>query len=76
MLRLIQRDDCALCDQAWEILHQAGVNDFESMYIDGDKALEQRFGHLVPVLCWQQNQLNWPFTVAQVKTWLLSLQKD
>ena len=72
----MQRDDCALCDKAWEILHQAGVSDFESVYIDGDMALEQRFGRLVPVLCWQQDQLNWPFTAEQVKTWLLSSQKD
>lgn len=73
MLTLIQRDDCALCDEAWEILHQAGVNDFESVFIDGDKLLEQRFGQFVPVLCLQENEMHWPFTVEQVKLWLQAL---
>ena len=50
MLTLIQRDDCALCDQAWEVLHQAGVRDFETLYIDGDAMLEAGYGTRVPVL--------------------------
>lgn len=70
MLRLIQRDDCELCDQAWEILHAAGVNNFESIYIEGNSALEQRYGEHVPVLCLQQSELRWPFTVQQVQAWL------
>jgi hypothetical protein len=74
MLTLIQRDNCALCDEAWEILYQAGVSDFESVYIDGDKELEQRFGHLVPVLSLEQFELPWPFTVEQVQLWLRALQ--
>ncbi len=74
MLTLIQRDDCALCDEAWEILPQAGVNDFESVFIDGDKLLEQRFGQFVPVLCLQENEMHWPFTAEQVKLWLQTLQ--
>ena len=62
MLRLIQRDDCELCDQAWEVLHQAGIRDFESIYIEGDNHLEQRYGNSVPV--------HWPFTLQQVQDWL------
>lgn len=74
MLRLIQRDDCELCDQAWEILHAAGVSDFESIYIEADSHLEQRYGMRVPVLCLQDSELHWPFTVSQVQEWLRSLQ--
>ena len=70
MLRLIQRDDCELCDQAWEILHQAGIRDFESIYIEGDNHLEQLYGNSVPVLCWQEMELHWPFTLQPVQDWL------
>lgn len=74
MLTLIQRDDCALCDEAWEILHQAGISDFESVFIDGDDALERRFGQLVPVLSLRQSVLPWPFTAEQVRLWLKALE--
>ena len=70
MLRLIQRDDCELCDQAWEILQQAGIRDFESIYIEGDNHLEQLYCKSVLVLCWQEMELHWPFTLQQVQDWL------
>lgn len=76
MLTLIQRDDCALCDEAWEILQQAGIRDFESLYIDGDNALESRFGHLVPALSLRQSVLPWPFTAEQVRLWLEALPSE
>ncbi len=67
MLILIQRDDCALCDLAWEVLSQAGVRDFESQYIDGDAVLEKTYGSRVPVLRCNAVELNWPFTAEQVR---------
>ena len=71
MLTLIQRDDCALCDDAWEILHAAGVRDFESCYIDGDAILESRYGSRVPVLRDDGNrELDWPFTAETLRAWL------
>lgn len=74
MLILIQRDDCSLCDAAWEVLHLAGVRDFEAQYIDGDIALEQRYGMHVPVLQMGAAELAWPFDAAAVKAWLAALQ--
>jgi|GWRWMinimDraft_5_1066013.scaffolds.fasta_scaffold241420_2 hypothetical protein len=74
MLRLIQRDDCELCDQAWEILHTAGISNFESIFIEGDQYLEQRYGMSVPVLCLKEAELLWPFTAQQVQEWLQALQ--
>ena len=70
MLTLIQRDDCALCDEAWEVLHQAGVRDFETLYIDADATLQSRYGARVPVLCMQNRELDWPFDAAGVRAWL------
>ena len=43
-LTLYQRDTCHLCDLALEILADARVPDFESVFIDGDDALEARYG--------------------------------
>ena len=72
MLTLIQRDDCALCDDAWEILHAAGVRDFESHFIDGDTLLESRYDARVPVLRdGIGRELDWPFSVDTLRAWLL-----
>ena len=35
-LRLFQRDDCPLCDEALAILAAAGTPDFEPVWIDDD----------------------------------------
>jgi hypothetical protein len=71
MLTLIQRDDCALCDAAWEILHQAGVRDFETLFIDGDAGLEASYGTRVPVLRLGDAELDWPFDAERLKQWLV-----
>ena len=39
-LILYQRDDCHLCDLALDVLAQARVPEFESVFIDGDDVLE------------------------------------
>jgi hypothetical protein len=71
MLTLIQRDDCALCDEAWEVMHTAGIRDFEPVYIDGDYLLESRFGSRVPVLRDAHGrELDWPFTPDMLRAWL------
>jgi len=68
---LIQRDDCHLCDLAWEMLAAAGVADFESQWIDGDAALEARYGTRVPVLRRADSvELDWPFSAEAVRAFL------
>ena len=49
-LILYQRDDCHLCDLALDVLAVARVPEFESVFIDGDAGLEDRYGVRVPVL--------------------------
>lgn len=65
---LYQRDDCHLCDLALAVLAEARLQGFESVFIDGENALEARFGNRVPVL--QQTgsgvELDWPFDVVMV----------
>lgn len=71
-LTLIQRDDCHLCDLAWERLAAAGVADFESLWIDGDAALEARYGERIPVLRHEGSgaELDWPFSVEALRAFL------
>lgn len=66
---LFQRDDCHLCDLALDVLAEAALPEFESVFIDDDAALEARFGHRVPVLqdAASGRELDWPFDVAAVR---------
>ena len=68
-LILYQRDHCHLCDLALELLAQARVPEFESVFIDGDDALEARYGLRVPVLRDDASgrELDWPFTADAVR---------
>jgi hypothetical protein len=68
-LILIQRDNCHLCELAWEVLAQANVSDFESVWIDDQPELEARYGLRVPVLVHQPSakELDWPFDHQQVR---------
>ena len=67
-LILYQRDDCHLCDLALDVLAAAHAPEFESVFIDGDAALEARYGPRVPVLRDDAAgvELDWPFDVAGV----------
>lgn len=71
-LTLFQRDDCHLCDLALDVLAQARVPDFESAFIDGDAALEARYGIRVPVLRCEESgaELDWPFDAAALQAML------
>lgn len=74
-LILYQRDDCHLCDLALEALAQAGAPEFESVFIDGDVALESAYGVSVPVLrdVVSGLELAWPFDAQAVGKWLAAL---
>ena len=71
-LTLFQRDDCPLCDQSLAVLAAAGAPDFETVWIDGDAVLEQRYGARVPVLRDQERtrELDWPFDTGAVRAFL------
>lgn len=71
-LILFQRDDCHLCDQALEVMAMAGAPDFDSLWVDDDPALEERYGTRVPVLRDEDSghELDWPFDEAAVRAFL------
>ena len=71
-LILFQRDDCHLCDLALEVLAQARVPDFASVFIDDDEKLEASYGERVPVLREDASgrELGWPFDAASVRRFM------
>lgn len=71
-LILYQRDDCHLCDLALEVLATARVPEFDSVFIDEDDALEERYGTRVPVLRRGDTgaELDWPFDLERLRTFL------
>lgn len=68
-LVLYQRDDCMLCDAALAVLAAARAGEPESVWIDGDAALEARYGARVPVLADADGgrELGWPFGPDDVR---------
>lgn len=73
-LTLYQRDDCHLCDLALGLLAEVRAPEFESVFIDGDVALEQRYGIRVPVLRDEDRgvELEWPFDGEKLRGFLES----
>ena len=70
-LQLFQRDDCHLCDLALEVLAEARAPEFDSVFIDADDALEERYGMRVPVLRdGAGRELDWPFDAEGLRRWL------
>jgi hypothetical protein len=74
-LTLYQRDDCHLCDLALAMLAEARAPEFDSVFIDGDAALEARYGLRVPVLRDRDRgeELEWPFDADRLRGWLRPL---
>ena len=70
---LYQRDDCHLCDLALEVLAQAHAPEFDSVFIDGNEALEARYGARIPVVrdVRRGTELDWPFDADRLQHWLL-----
>lgn len=74
-LILYQRDDCHLCDLALDVLAGARVPEFESVFIDDDVALEERYGVRVPVLRDDDTgvELDWPFDGSALRSFIAPL---
>lgn len=63
------REQCHLCDEALELLHQAGLADRVVMIdIDSDPELGVAYGLRIPVVEAGDGQvLDWPFDVAALR---------
>jgi hypothetical protein len=71
-LTLYQRDHCKLCDEAVALLARVHAPDFECVWIDGDAALEARYGERLPVLRDDASgrELGWPFDTTTLRAFL------
>jgi len=71
-LILYQRDYCHLCDQALAVMAEARSPDFDSIWVDDDPALEDRYGTRVPVLRDTRDgrELDWPFDAPMLRRFL------
>ena len=69
---LFQRDYCHLCDQALAVMAEARAPDFDSVWVDDDALLEERYGVRVPVLRDDREgrELDWPFDASTVRLFL------
>lgn len=63
---------CHLCEQAEALLKQCLSAEVTLTQLDiaFDDDLLARYGVLIPVLSYQDNELNWPFTEHRLNNWL------
>lgn len=70
VVTLYTRPGCHLCEQARTLLAQIGRGPGIAVHevaIDDDPALRQRYTDRVPVAAAGGQELDWPFTEAQVR---------
>ncbi len=64
-LKFYTRPDCHLCDLAWDVLVQSGLNSEVTMVnIEDDIDLLKRYGLRIPVIrdAEQDREIGWPFS--------------
>lgn len=71
-MRLYERPQCHLCEQAWELLEELGLaGSVDRVDIDGDVELSARYGLRIPVLERADGAtLDWPFDAAAIAGFL------
>ncbi|MCA2018682.1 glutaredoxin family protein [Vibrio tritonius] len=70
-LTLYGTQGCHLCDDAYDLLVKAGVSQqVNSVDIADDDELSSRYGVTIPVLCYRDAQLSWPFNFNELIQWL------
>lgn len=69
MIRLFSTEGCHLCEQAYAMLAELGAK-VEVVDIAFDDELFSRYGVTIPVVNLNGEELNWPFTIETLKSWL------
>ncbi|GAB2913975.1 glutaredoxin family protein [Rheinheimera gaetbuli] len=71
LLTLYSTWGCHLCEQAEQLLLQAGLEgQFRVIDIVDDEQAFARYRLMIPVLCRSDNELCWPFDAGQLDKWL------
>ncbi|CAM3067384.1 glutaredoxin family protein [Vibrio mytili] len=71
MLILYSTEGCHLCEMAFALVENVGLakqTDIVDIAFDND--LFSRYGVTIPVLKYQESELNWPFDLEQLTNWL------
>lgn len=70
-ITLYSTEGCHLCEMAYQLLTQANAaHQVEVVDIAFDDALFSRYGVIIPVLAYQDSELNWPFDLNELTQWL------
>ncbi|MDW1576485.1 glutaredoxin family protein [Vibrio sp. Vb2880] len=71
MLILYSTEGCHLCEMAFALVGQVGLAEQTDIIdIAFDDVLFSRYGLTIPVLKYQESELNWPFDLEQLTHWL------
>ncbi|MGF1711048.1 glutaredoxin family protein [Vibrio kagoshimensis] len=71
MLTLYSTEGCHLCEMAFELTEQLNISHLvEVIDIAFDDVLFSRYGVTIPVLKFQESELNWPFGLQELNDWL------
>ncbi|MDA9556098.1 glutaredoxin family protein [Vibrio sp.] len=68
---LYSTEGCHLCEMAYQLLIELKLESFvEVIDIAFDDELFSRYGVTIPVLVINDSELNWPFDITTLQTWL------
>lgn len=71
MITLYSTEGCHLCEMAFALTQQLNIStQIEIVDIAFDDELFSRYGVTIPVLNYQDKELNWPFDLEQLQVWL------
>ncbi|MCE7629338.1 glutaredoxin family protein [Vibrio fluvialis] len=71
MITLYSTEGCHLCEMAYDLLKQVQlVQKVNVVDIAFDDQLFSRYGVTIPVLSYQNSELNWPFDINELTQWL------
>ncbi|MET2849538.1 glutaredoxin family protein [Vibrio owensii] len=71
VLTLYSTEGCHLCEMAFDLVVQIGLAEQTHIVdIAFDDVLFSRYGVTIPVLKYQDSELNWPFDLEQLTHWL------
>lgn len=72
MITLYSTEGCHLCEQAFDLLVEVGVDieKVDTVDIAFNDELFSRYGVTIPVVVNGLSELNWPFNISQLKNWL------
>ncbi|MBO0211899.1 glutaredoxin family protein [Vibrio sp. Vb2880] len=71
MITLYSTEGCHLCEMAYDLLKQVQLTQQVNIVdIAFDDALFSRYGVTIPVLSYQNSELNWPFDINELTQWL------